>query len=99
MAASGRYTVHFVDEEPPIYYNNGGRGYSLSGAKNFARIGSQQQRDGVWGGDRVVTRGVRGPIIRVYHHGLRLWPLYRSQLSSLPKNQKLTAAETPHDLV
>lgn len=42
--------------------------YTLQAAKAFARIGSQ------FGGPRVVTRGVRGPLFRVYIAGKRTFP-------------------------
>jgi hypothetical protein len=97
-AKPGRYTVHVTTDDPPIYYNNDGNGYTLSGAKNFARIGSQKRKDGTWGEDRAVTRGVRGPVIRVYSHGERLWPLYASQVNALQGKGSLRPGEMPKKL-
>jgi hypothetical protein len=42
--------------------------YALKSAKDFARIGSQH------GGDRAVTRGELGPLVRIYSGGERVWP-------------------------
>lgn len=98
-AKAGRYTVHVTTDDPPIYYNNDGDGYTLSGAKNFARIGSQKRKDGTWGEDRAVTRAVRGPVIRVYRHGERLWPLYASQVNALQGQGSLRPSELPKKLV
>ena len=99
MARAGKYYVHVIGDDPPILYDNGGRGYTLRNSKAFARIGSQRRKDGSWGEDRVVTRGPRGPVIRVYHHGERLWPMYRSQLKALKGHQALTAYEVPKKLL
>jgi hypothetical protein len=98
MARAGKYFVHVTTDEPPIYYDNSGKGYTLRGAKNFARIGSGKRKNGTWGEDRAVTRGLRGPLIRVYHHGQREWPVYREQLDSLKGVERLTRNETPSDL-
>ena len=92
MATHGKYVVHVTTDNPPVYYNNEGSGYTLSGAKNFARIGSQQAND------RAVTRGVRGPLVRVYRKGERMWPWYASQVNGLSGSQFLTPGEMPDKL-
>jgi hypothetical protein len=61
--------------------------YALPRAKDFARIGSQT------GGDRVVTRGFRGPVVRIYSAGKRLWPMDLAQAGHL------TRSELPRSLV
>jgi hypothetical protein len=61
--------------------------FALTRAKDFARIGSQ------FGGDRVVTREFRGPVVRVYSAGSRLWPVTLDQCSGFSR------AELPRALV
>jgi hypothetical protein len=61
--------------------------FALARAKDFARIGSQH------GGDRVVTREFRGPVIRIYSGGSRLWPVALDQCSGFSR------AELPRELV
>lgn len=51
--------------------------YSLTVAKEYARIGSQEGRD------RFVLRGESGPTVRRYSHGARAWPRMPSQLKGL----------------
>jgi hypothetical protein len=92
-AKPGRYFVHVPDDVPVIYYDNDGKGYSLAGAKQFARIGSGH------GKGRAVTRGKHGPVIRVYSGGERLWPLYADQLNGLSGKSALTRGEVPRMLV
>lgn len=99
MAQAGKYIVHVTTDEPPIYYDNDGKGYAFSNAKTFARIGSKRRKDGSWGEDRAVSRGKRGPVIRVYHHGEKLWPLYASQVNKLVGSSCLTANEMPRKLI
>jgi hypothetical protein len=76
-----KYYVHFIDDDPVVTHGP----YSIKGAKDFARIGSQ------YGGRRAVTRGVRGPIIRVYERGHRRWPRGKDEI----KRAGLTRGETP----
>ena len=60
--------------------------YALKRAKDFARIGSQ------FGDERVVTRGLEGPKVRVYVDGERAWPVTEGQLRGL------TRGELPREL-
>ncbi len=101
-AKAGKYAVHVTTDEPPIYYNNEGKGYTFSGAVNYGRIGTQKRKDGSWGEDRAITRGVRGPIVRVYSHDNRVWPFYADGdggVNSLQGKQSLTPREMPKKLV
>jgi len=99
MAQHGKYVVHVTTDDPPIFYDNEGKGYTFNGAVNFGRISTQKRKDGTWGEDRAITRGKRGPIVRVYHHGEKLWPLYASQVNSLSGAASLTPREMPKMLV
>lgn len=56
--------------------------YTLSSAKDYARIGSQ------FGRPRTVHRGRGGPRIRRYSGGKRAWPVMQTQLRSLRPAEK-----------
>lgn len=88
--SKGNYYV--LEPKTGIMYPPTGRGYSLKGAKDYARISSQRRKNGTWGNDRYVLRGRDGMVVRVYSHGRRVWPVRPGQLD------RLTRAEHPRNL-
>lgn len=96
MTVMTKYFVHVTTDDPPIHYD---KGYDWPNVKAFARIGTQKRKDGTWSEDRVITRGLRGPIVRIYHHGQREWPVYASQVNMLRGKKSLTSKEMPKKLV
>jgi len=94
MASRGKYRVYVADN-PPIYY---GSSYSLYGAISFARIGTTRRKDGSKSSDRVVTRGLNGPIIRAYSDSDRIWPETDRDVNSLRGKKALTKNEIPSKL-
>ena len=98
----GRYYVH-IDDPDPILYGP----YNLLTAQQFARIGSQRRKSGTKSSMRVVTRGERGPTVRVYKTelqgkvGERIWPIYadgQGGVNRLRGENSLTPRETPKKL-
>jgi hypothetical protein len=98
----GKYYVHVIGASKTEQIRYGP--YSLSGAKNFARISTTRRKSGSKSIDRAVTRGAQGPVIRVYgtspnEQGERLWPLYSEDVNTLRGKQSLTPNEMPKRLV
>jgi hypothetical protein len=94
MASSTKYYVTVADRKPFTYE----KGYTLKNAKTFARIGSSGRKDGSESADRIVTRGPKGPVIRVYSGGERVWPVSLQQIEQLKGRNRLKPNEIPKSL-
>ena len=96
---ANKYYVHFGDEG--IYSGP----YNRKNALTYARIGAQRRKDGSASEDRIVTRGVRGPVVRVYEtdpngkKGVRAWPQSLVDVNSLRGKNTLLPSEFPRTLV
>ncbi len=71
--------IREVEDGKPIEVGHGP--YSLSQARDFARIGSQ------FGEPRQVTRGTGGQRVRTYKGGKRTWPTVKKQLAGFQDSE------------
>jgi hypothetical protein len=90
-----KYRVVAITDDPPVTYENL---YTLSNAMSFARIGTQKRKDGSWSEDRAVARGRSGPVVRVYSHSERIWPIYADHVNKLRGKSALRDSEVPKKL-